>query len=316
MTGYAHEWEAGKDEGARAVWQTQPVAFVGERHASRGPLRAASTTSKQPIAGTEHERRRPTSCCSRSASRSSASSSAALAGVSVEQRPHRRRRATAPPAARGATPAATAPTAARKSSTPSPRASAPPRAIHALTGCQERDHEGGPMPDLVEHRRHPLARTRSGWPRRRRPTPATRSCAPSTPAGAARCGRRSASRSRTCRAASARIALQGHARDRLQQHRAHHRPAARGRTSARSTRSRRSYPKHAVIVSLMVETREEWQDIIKRVDRRRRRRPRAELRLPARHVRARHGLGGRPGARRSTSASPAGRSSSRRCRCS
>ena len=30
----------------------------------------------------------------------------------------------------------------------------------------------------------------------------------------------------------------------------------------------------------------------------RRRRPRAQLRLPARHVRARHGLGGRPGARR------------------
>ena len=39
-------------------------------------------------------------------------------------------------------------------------------------------------------------RIRSGWRPRRRPTAANRSCAPSTRAGAGRCGRRSASRSR------------------------------------------------------------------------------------------------------------------------
>ena len=44
------------------------------------------------------------------------------------------------------------------------------------------------------------------------------------------------------------------------------------------------------------DSREDWHDIIKQRRGRRRRRPRAELRLPARHVRARHGLGGRPGA--------------------
>ena len=45
---------------------------------------------------------------------------------------------------------------------------------------------------------------------------------------------------------------------------------------------------------------------------RRRRRPRAQLRLPARHVRARHGLGGRPGAQGAREISPAGRTSTRR----
>ena len=33
---------------------------------------------------------------------------------------------------------------------------------------------------------------------------------------------------------------------------------------------KRRYPKHAVIVSLMVESKEDWRDIIKRVDRHRR----------------------------------------------
>ena len=59
---------------------------------------------------------------------------------------------------------------------------------------------------------------------------------------------------------------------------------------------KKRYPKHAVIASLMVETKEEWQEIIKQGRGRRRRRPGAQLRLPARHVRARHGLGRRPGA--------------------
>jgi NADPH-dependent glutamate synthase beta subunit-like oxidoreductase len=53
------------------------------------------------------------------------------------------------------------------------------------------------------------------------------------------------------------------ARDGLQQHRAHHRPPARGELP-RDLRGQEAYPKHAVIVSLMVETREEWKEIIKR----------------------------------------------------
>ena len=53
---------------------------------------------------------------------------------------------------------------------------------------------------------------------------------------------------------------------------------------------KKRFPDHAVIASLMVETREEWHDIVARCGERRRRRHRAQLRLPARHVRARHGL--------------------------
>ena len=54
---------------------------------------------------------------------------------------------------------------------------------------------------------------------------------------------------------------------------------------------KKRYPKHAVIASLMVESkREAWHDIVQALRRRRRRRPGAELRLPARHERARHGL--------------------------
>ena len=60
---------------------------------------------------------------------------------------------------------------------------------------------------------------------------------------------------------------------------------------------KKRYPKHAVIASLMVASDEEsWNEILPQVEDDRRRRPRAQLRLPARHVRARHGLGRRPGA--------------------
>ena len=61
---------------------------------------------------------------------------------------------------------------------------------------------------------------------------------------------------------------------------------------------KKRYPKHAVIASLMVESkREAWHDIVAPGRRRGRRRPGAELRLSAWHERARHGLSGRPGAR-------------------
>jgi hypothetical protein len=55
-------------------------------------------------------------------------------------------------------------------------------------------------------------------------------------------------------------------------------------TSSEIYEVKKRYPEHAVIVSLMVESREEWQEIIKRSSGRRRGRPRAQLRLPARHV--------------------------------
>ena len=48
---------------------------------------------------------------------------------------------------------------------------------------------------------------------------------------------------------------------------------------------KKRYPKHAVIVSLMVESkRETWHEIVKSEPGHRRGRPGAELRLPARHV--------------------------------
>ena len=61
---------------------------------------------------------------------------------------------------------------------------------------------------------------------------------------------------------------------------------------------KRAWPDRALIVSLMVPCDEKsWEDILgpRRGDRMRRRR--AQFRLPARHVGARHGLGRRPGAR-------------------
>ena len=84
------------------------------------------------------------------------------------------------------------------------------------------------------------APTRSGSPARRPPTRASRSCARSTPAGAAPSGRRSAIRSSTPRAA--RLARRGQpAHGGLQQHRAHHRPAARGEP-ARDPRGEEALP--------------------------------------------------------------------------
>lgn len=56
MSGYVHEWAAGKVEGVRAHFQTQPVAFLG---GDDGKLRAARCikydANKKPVPGTEHE---------------------------------------------------------------------------------------------------------------------------------------------------------------------------------------------------------------------------------------------------------------------
>ena len=59
MSGYAHEWAAAKQEGVRAHWQAQPVAFEGEGSGEgSGPVQGIRcvrlTDDKQPIEGSEH----------------------------------------------------------------------------------------------------------------------------------------------------------------------------------------------------------------------------------------------------------------------
>ena len=54
MAGYAHEWSAAKDEGARVVWHAQPVAYVGDGSVS-AVRRVQTDENKKPIAGSEHD---------------------------------------------------------------------------------------------------------------------------------------------------------------------------------------------------------------------------------------------------------------------
>ena len=143
------------------------------------------------------------------------------------------------------------------------------------------------------------ARTRSGWRPARSPTPARWSPGRSTRAGAAWSGRPSASRSRNV-TVPPRLARRRRPADRRPVNNIElisDRPTevnfaeiARGQEAA--TRTRRWWS------SLMVESkREAWHDIVGQVQRHRRRRHRAQLRLPARDERARHGRRGRPGPR-------------------
>lgn len=55
MSGYAHEWAAAKKEGARVVWQVQPLSFLGEGGRVTGLRCLRLDEAKQPIAGTEHD---------------------------------------------------------------------------------------------------------------------------------------------------------------------------------------------------------------------------------------------------------------------
>ena len=85
--------------------------------------------------------------------------------------------------------------------------------------------------------------------------------------------------------------------DGVQQHRADHRPARRGQPQE-IAEVKRNYPHHAVIV--VADGGVEARSLARHRQAHpghRRRRHRAELRLPARHERARHGQRGRPGAR-------------------
>ncbi len=52
MSGYRHEWEAAKVEGARASWRTQPIAFEGDRKVARVRC-VALDDAKRPVGGSE-----------------------------------------------------------------------------------------------------------------------------------------------------------------------------------------------------------------------------------------------------------------------
>ncbi len=54
MSGYHHEWDAAKVEGARALWQAQPVAFLGKDRVE-GVRCLRVDDDKRPIAGTEFD---------------------------------------------------------------------------------------------------------------------------------------------------------------------------------------------------------------------------------------------------------------------
>lgn len=54
MSGYQHEWSAGKNEGVRAAWKTQPVGYVGDGKRVTGVKCLKVDDNKKPIAGTEH----------------------------------------------------------------------------------------------------------------------------------------------------------------------------------------------------------------------------------------------------------------------
>lgn len=51
MSGYAHEWDGAKKEGAEAVWNAVPVAFEGDGAVRR--IRCAVTRDRRPVPGEE-----------------------------------------------------------------------------------------------------------------------------------------------------------------------------------------------------------------------------------------------------------------------
>lgn len=54
MSGYQHEWKAGKVEGVRARWRTQPVGFVGDGGRLTGVRCVSLDGERHPIMGSEH----------------------------------------------------------------------------------------------------------------------------------------------------------------------------------------------------------------------------------------------------------------------
>ena len=56
------------------------------------------------------------------------------------------------------------------------------------------------------------------------------------------------------------------AHGRVQQHRADHRPAARGQPPRNPRRASAAFRRHAMVVSIMEDSREDWHDLIRRVE--------------------------------------------------
>lgn len=54
MSGYQHEWDAAKKDGARGVWSVQPIGFIGEGGKLTGVRCMRLDENKKPLAGTEH----------------------------------------------------------------------------------------------------------------------------------------------------------------------------------------------------------------------------------------------------------------------
>jgi hypothetical protein len=190
MSGYAHEWKAREDEGARAAWQAQPVATARRRQGHRRALPKPRRRSKSRSPGPSTSRR-PIWCCSRSARRSSATLVAGLDGITHRRRSRRRRRARLRPAARAGTPAGDCANGGKEVvNAAAEGATRPVRDPRFVSGSTQMIRPISPRT-----RRASSRRTRSGSRRPARPTRASRSCGPSTRAGAARCGRRSATRS-------------------------------------------------------------------------------------------------------------------------
>jgi glutamate synthase (NADPH/NADH) small chain len=53
MSGYAHEWSRAKEQGAKVLWQTQPLAYEGTSKGVQQVKCVALGTNKKPIAGSE-----------------------------------------------------------------------------------------------------------------------------------------------------------------------------------------------------------------------------------------------------------------------
>jgi hypothetical protein len=51
MSGYQHAWEAGKLEGVKGAWQTQPTAYLGTDGKVGGVACVKLDDNKQPIGG-------------------------------------------------------------------------------------------------------------------------------------------------------------------------------------------------------------------------------------------------------------------------
>lgn len=54
MSGYQHEWEAARVDGARALWQAQPVSFLGKDRVEGVRCRRVDD-DKRPVSGTEFD---------------------------------------------------------------------------------------------------------------------------------------------------------------------------------------------------------------------------------------------------------------------